>query len=124
MLKTKLAGTETLVSYAFTPNDAVPTSAPKASTGIFDFSDTRSPNNDAWYSMSLQDNGFFSFVNNDINVDPLVLIAVILSLLIALGISYTSMKIIIFGFNSGYYKAKDAANHLIRYSHIEKEKKK
>jgi hypothetical protein len=34
------------------------------------------------------------------------------------------MKIVIFAFNSGYYKAKDAANHLIKYSRIEQNKKK
>jgi len=111
------------VLVTFVKDDSMPDPPvkPEKHSGIFEYSDSRSPW-DKWYSLYIRQDGTTGLTDNDINQKIIILLAIIVSLLIAVYVTFLMTELTILAINMMYYKVVDFANHVENYSRLEKTK--
>lgn len=99
------------------PDTAIP------STGVMPLISGGDPK-DKWYTVELAPSGQIVIENNNYTKKGTILATVIVSLIIAIYVSWIAMNITFVGINQTYTQLRDFANHLDSYSKLERSQKK
>lgn len=118
LIASKITTQNTLVTFVHDEYSPLPPTDPTPNSGVSDPITQGNPY-DNWFSLSESADGTIVLKDNNYSEKPEITAAVILSVVIAIYVSYLALGIFFFGMNTTYKKLAAFASHLASYSKLE-----